>query len=632
MARDVTSLLKEPEIGEGPKELPYPGLLKELSRQALERRPCYDYRRRSAEEVEARIGQVRRALRKCLGLPGRASAAGPTRVIERPAVQLDGFSIRPVVMERGGGWYITAHLYVPDGLARPAPAVLHVHGHSYDGKSAPFYARRCRGLARRGFVALFVDFPEADERKGTGHALWYPVLAGITLQGIMIEDNSAALTYLSSLPFVDRARLGVTGSSGGGNQTAFLAALDERVAAAAPCNAPCMIAEHCAHGSDAYCHCEAVPGMVGAGIEYHDLLAAAAPRAVRVFSGIRDPLFPVVGARRAVEEASFAHAALATLRSSEGATSLRSTSASKLGCTHEEHYCGHACPAEFREGVYRFFEQALKRPGDVRGPGGEGEDIDMSAPELDALRKRPARFLTIADLYRARLRSTRPKRPGPSEINRLLGRRAGSAVAACVVRFEERNRSRLLLQTGDGAVLPTVVRKGGGSHLVLAISDKGKSAALRQMGARGPVASFDWRGQGETAPPQDIWYQRASHYLSIAGKTLAGDRVTDLLAVAAWLRREGTPASNIVAFGGEASLIALLAALAEPTLPRVELHGLLRSFRDAPGLIGQVPYTAWVPGLAALTDIPQMLAALGKRAVVKSWLKAGAERPREGYT
>ncbi len=616
MARDVTSLLKEPEIGEGPKELPYPGLLKELSRQALERRPCYDYRRRSAEEVEARIRQVRGALRKCLGLPGRASAARPTRVIERPAVQLDGFSIRPVVMERGSGWYITAHLYVPDGLTRTAPAVLHVHGHSYDGKSAPFYARRCRGLARRGFVALFVDFPEADERKGTGHALWYPVLAGITIQGIMVEDNSAALTYLSSLPFVDRSRMGVTGSSGGGNQTAFLAALDERVTAAAPCNAPCMIAEHCAHGSDAYCHCEAVPGMVAAGMEYHDLLAAAAPRTVRVFSGIRDPLFPIVGARRAVEEASFAHAALA----------------SKLGCTHEEHYCGHACPAEFREGVYRFFEQALKRPGDVRGPGGEGEDIDMSAPELDALPKRPARLLTVADLYRAKLRSVRPKRPAPSEINRLLGRRAGSAVAACVVRFEERNRSRLLLQTGDGAVLPTVVRRGSRGQLVLAISDKGKSAALKQIGARGPVASFDWRGQGETAPPQDIWYQRASHYLSIAGNTLAGDRVTDLLAVAGWLRREGQPAGKIVAFGGEASLIALLAALADPTLPRVELHGLLRSFKDAPGLIGQVPYTAWVPGLGTLTDIPQMLAALGKRAVVKRWLKPGAERPREGYT
>jgi dienelactone hydrolase len=625
MASEVTSLLKEPEMGEGPKELPYPGLLKELSRQALERRPCYDYRGRSAQEVQARIRQVRSALRKCLGLPPGALPARPTRVIERPAVQLDGLSIRPLAIERGSGWYVTAHLYLPDGLTRPAPAVLHVHGHSYDGKSAPFYARRCRGLARRGFVALFVDFPEADERKGTGHALWYPVLAGITLQGIMIEDNSAAVTYLSSLPFVDPARIGVTGSSGGGNQTAFFAALDERVAAAAPCNAPCMIAEHCAHGSDAYCHCEAVPGMVGAGLEYHDLLAAAAPRAVRVFSGIRDPLFPVVGARRAVEEASFAHAALA----------------SKLGCTHEEHYCEHACPTDFREGVYRFFEQALKQPGDMRGPGGEGEDIDMSAPELDALPKRPPRFLTIPDLYRDKLRSARPKRPTPSEINRLLGRRAGSAAAGgsgaalrgrCLVRFEEKSRSRLLLQTGDGAVLPTVVRKGGNGRLVLAIGDKGKSAALKQIAAKGPVASFDWRGQGETTPAQDIWYQRASHYLSIAGKTLAGDRVTDLLTVAAWLRREGTPAGKIVAFGGEASLIALLAALAEPTLPRVELHGLLRSFKDAPGMIGQVPYTAWVPGLAALTDIPQMLAALGKRAVVKSWLKPGAERPREGYT
>ena len=27
----------------------------------------------------------------------------------------------PVAIERVHGWYITAHLYVPDGLTRPAP-------------------------------------------------------------------------------------------------------------------------------------------------------------------------------------------------------------------------------------------------------------------------------------------------------------------------------------------------------------------------------------------------------------------------------------------------------------------------------------------------------------------------------
>ncbi len=83
--------------------------------------------------------------------------------------------------------------------------------------------------------------------------------------------------------------------------------------------------------------------------------------------------------------------------------------------------------------------------------------------------------------------------------------------------------------------------------------------------------------------------------------------------------------SRIVALGGESSLVALFAAIAEARLPKVELHGLLRSFTDAPGLEGQVRCTAWQPGLALATDIPQLLDGLGRRAVVKMWLKPSEE-------
>lgn len=616
MPPKMTSLLRESDRGERPTELPYPTMLKDLACEAMQRRPLYDYRGKSARAVRERTAEVRRIVRRCLGLSERDLPARPTRVAERAAVQFDGYSMQPIALERGRGWHITAHLYVPDGLTQPAPAVMHVHGHSYEGKSAEFYARRCRGLARRGFVVLFVDFPDADERKGTGHALWYPILANLPLQGIMALDNSAALTYLAGLPFVDEKRIGVTGSSGGGNQTAYFSAVDERVAASAPTNAPTIIAEHARTGSGAYCHCEAIPGLIAAGVEYHDLLAATAPRPQRVFAGIRDPLFPIIGARKAVEEAAIAYRALGAAR-----------------CTIEEHYCEHACPADMREGTYRFFKRTLKRPGDVAGPGGEGEDIDLSDPRLRALPKRPPRFLTVADLYRERLRGARRKRLSAAQLNRLLGRSAGDSRVQCRVRVDGPRWSRVLLETGDGALVPLVVRAGRSRRLTVAITDGGKNKALAQAGKRpGRLAAFDWRGQGETAPPQDEWYQRASHYLTFAGRTLAGGRSTDLIAVCRWLEREGLEVSKIVASGGEASLVALLAASVEPKLPKLELHGLLRSLKDAPGLIGQVTYTAWVPGLALATDIPQLLRGLGKRAVVRGWLEPGEEKPREGYT
>ena len=396
----------------------------------------------------------------------------------------------------------------------------------------------------------------------------------------------------------------------------YFSASDRRVAAAAPCNAPCLVSEHANSGSGPYCHCEAIPGMVGRGVEYHDLLAAIAPRPVRVFTGIRDPLFPIVGARRAVAEASFAYQAL-------GAAG---------DCTLEEHYCEHECPAEFREGTYRFFEQVLKRPGDIAGPGGEGEGPDPADPRLRALPRRPKRFTTVADLYRAKLRAARPRRPRPTEIRRLLGMSARETDAICLVRREGRRVSRVLLRVGDGGLVPLVVRRGEGRRVVAAMADRGKEEALARAGAASStIAAFDWRGQGETAPADEAWGRRAAHYLAMAGMPLPGRRATDLIAVVRWLRREGLDPGKIAAFGPEASMVALLAALADEQMPPVELHGVVRSFGDAPGLVGRMPLTAWAPGLALLTDMPKVLAALGKRAVVRGWLEAGEERDGEGY-
>jgi len=431
----------------------------------------------------------------------------------------------------------------------------------------------------------------------------------------MVQDNSAALSYLAGLPFVDEKRIGVTGPSGGGNQTAFLAAVEERLAASAPCIAPTMMYEHANSGSGAWCHCEAVPNLAAEGVEYHDLLAAAAPRPQRVFNGIRDPLFPIIGARRAVAQAAFAYRALKAAGP----------------CDLEEHYCEHGCPASFREGLYRFFEKALRRPGDAAGPGGEGDDIDMSDPRLKALPKRPARFLTVADLYRARLRGAKRAKPSAARIGRLLGWRSRASQAREMVRVEGKTWLRALLQTGDGAMIPVAVRQEGRGQLALLVCDGGKEAALRRAkSAWRRAAAFDWRGQGETAPAGRGWYWRAAHYLAIGGEPLPGGRVTDLIAVARWLRREGLEVGRIVSLGPEASIVACLAATVDAKLPRVELHEMVRTLRDAPALVGRVPLTAWVPGLALTADIPQLLRGLGTRAVVKSWLKPGEEPGREG--
>lgn len=57
---------------------------------------------------------------------------------------------------------------------------------------------------------------------------------GETLIGIEISDNIRGVDLLCSLPYVDQRKVGATGASGGGNQTMWLAAMDDRVKAAVP--------------------------------------------------------------------------------------------------------------------------------------------------------------------------------------------------------------------------------------------------------------------------------------------------------------------------------------------------------------------------------------------------------------
>jgi len=104
------------------------------------------------------------------------------------------------------------------------------------------------------------------------------------------------------------------------------------------------------------------------------------------------------------------------------------------------------------------------------------------------------------------------------------------------------------------------------------------------------------------------------------------------VGVVRWLRRKGYEVAKVQAFGGEASIIALLAASVEQAFPAIVLEGLPRTLKDAPGLMGQMRYTAWAPGLALATDIPQLIKGLRDRVTVKRWLKPGAEERSEGYT
>src|SRR5436190_16672195 len=144
----------------------------------------------------------------------------------------EGYSIRKVRYEAVPGMWIPAILYVHDKIDGKAPAVLNVTGHDGGGKAVAYKQINCINQAKRGMVALNVEWFSFGQLAGAGfnHAKMNQLdLCGTSGIAPFYLAMARGLDVLESLEQVDKDRLAVTGSSGGGWQTIFISSLAERV-------------------------------------------------------------------------------------------------------------------------------------------------------------------------------------------------------------------------------------------------------------------------------------------------------------------------------------------------------------------------------------------------------------------
>jgi dienelactone hydrolase len=149
----------------------------------------------------------------------------------------DGYSIRKLRYEALPNLWIPALLYVPSNLTGRVPVVLNVNGHDPAGKAAPYKQIRCINQARRGMLALNVEWFGMGQLATTGfnhYRLNQLDLAGASGLAPFFLALSRALDLLLAHPHADPNRVAVTGLSGGGWQTILISALDPRVTLANP--------------------------------------------------------------------------------------------------------------------------------------------------------------------------------------------------------------------------------------------------------------------------------------------------------------------------------------------------------------------------------------------------------------
>ncbi|MFE7085008.1 alpha/beta hydrolase family protein [Sphingobacterium spiritivorum] len=206
------------------------------------------------------------------------------------SLERSGFTIHTILFESREGVWVPASLYVPKGEG-PFPAVVNSHGHWKDGRRTDIAQQTAQLLASNGYVCLNMDAWGAGER-GSEHTHEYHgsnlgaslMNVGETLLGLQLSDNRRGVDLLCTLPYVDTDHIGATGASGGGNQTMWLAATDDRIKAVVPV---VSVGTFRSYVMNSNCVCELMPdGLTH--LEESDVLAAVAPRALKMLTAIQD--------------------------------------------------------------------------------------------------------------------------------------------------------------------------------------------------------------------------------------------------------------------------------------------------------------------------------------------------------
>ncbi|HKP12027.1 MAG TPA: acetylxylan esterase, partial [Blastocatellia bacterium] len=222
-----------------------------------------------------------------------------TGMFERPGYRVENLHFQSIPR-----LYVAGNLYVPTGAARgPMPAVLYLCGHSESAKT--YYQAHVRRLAQLGFVALVIDTIQMGELPGYHHGAfregwWQWYSRGYTPAGVELFNAIRAVDFLQSLPYVNGDRIGVTGQSGGGATSWWLAAGDERVRCAAPvCATGTFASQVIDRLVDNQCDC--MFPINAYGWDLIDIAALVAPRPCLIASSDRDRIFPIASVREFYE-------------------------------------------------------------------------------------------------------------------------------------------------------------------------------------------------------------------------------------------------------------------------------------------------------------------------------------------
>ena len=598
------------------------------------------------EEWESRRTVIRGRLIDSLG--GFPEEPGDLNPLECGVLEREGYQVEKWRLESRPGWYIGANVYLPEEVTEPLPAVICPHGHWQTGKRSVHVQQRCINFARRGYVALSLDMVGYDERAFMVHRdTFYLMAAGMTLAGLQCWDNMRAIDYLCSREEVDATRIGCTGASGGGNQTTYVSALDERIKASAPVCSVEIYADYLRKG---HCVCETVPDVLTYADQPHILGLMAGRCALLLVNAILDGGFPILRARQALERAH----RIFDLYNPES-------------IAIHEVYDGHGYTQKFREGVYRWFDRWLKgpvpgiEPADDPGPvhepytwvEAEGSDALLVGGRAGLSE---VKALTCPSLYAEEAekvyeRSAARQGASPDELRPLIveevfggfpgpwpeseGRSDLGAQVLETIEVGDLAVDKIAFRSEPEIIVPALAMYDpshtGPRKATVAMLATGKSALvvrrdMRQLCEAGTlVLAIDYRGCGETdgGANETMWALERGTGL---GRPLLGWRVWDVIrAVDYLLDRDDVDPGGVGMWGeDEGGLLALYAAALDERVKAAACADTLVSYREGAGFV----QAQWLfpRNILRVADIPDLARMVSPRGLVLLNARDGSGR------
>lgn len=538
----------------------------------------------------AERGLRRRRFADMLGLTGYLGRErSPPEARTVGVVDRDDYSVEEIYFESLPGLYVTGNLYLPKRAELPAPAVLYLCGHAQHQKF--HYQLHARKFARLGFVVLIIETIQLGEIPGYHHGTyrygwfnWYSL--GYTPAGVEVWNAVRALDLLETRREVDPGRMGVTGISGGGAMSWYVAAVDDRSRVVAPVCGTATIESHvCKRTIEGHCDC--MFWINNYMWDLSDVGALVAPRPLLVASAEGDWIFDIESVRKIYGKLRKLYELLGApenirLVVTPGPHSYHEISRREVFAWFVKHLRG--------------LDVAPEDVGDVEDGPGEREPLEVlsvfkdgipldertttvqewfirpppppriaSADELDRYRRK------LVDILLEKTFSAFPETPCDLDVEIELVQESEGWIGYRV-GYTPEDGWRLHMQF----LRPR--EAGGAVPIVLALARSARELAFRDPAVESLSPSWgrvyvEVRGVGESSWGPDLqWLVRRA--AMITGRTIASMRVYDAIRAVDVVRGlEWVDRENIAIMGsGEMAVVALYAALLRNDVSTVILH------------------------------------------------------------